>query len=164
MIPALRRELADEPFDVLVLNAGILEAQGPMELGLESIERQLQVNALGPLRVVAALNEGLASGAKIALVTSRMGSVVDNTSGGYYGYRMSKAALNAAGKSLAIDLSARGIAVVLLHPGFVRTRMTSHHGDVDPAMAATNLVARIDELTVERTGRFVHANGEELPW
>jgi NAD(P)-dependent dehydrogenase (short-subunit alcohol dehydrogenase family) len=164
VVPALRRELADESFDVLVLNAGILEPQGPMDLGLASIERQLQVNAIGPLRVVAALGEGLASGAKIALVTSRMGSVGDNTSGGYYGYRMSKAALNAAGKSLAIDLAGRGIAVVLLHPGFVRTRMTSHHGDVDPATAASNLVARIDELSVERTGRFMHANGEELPW
>lgn len=164
VIPALRRALSDEVFDTLVLNAGILEAQGSMDLGLDAIERQLEVNALGPLRVVAALAEGLATGAKIALITSRMGSIADNTSGGYYGYRMSKAALNAAGKSLAIDLAPRGIAVVLLHPGFVRTRMTGHHGDVDPAMAAAKLVERIDELAVERTGRFLHANGEELPW
>jgi NAD(P)-dependent dehydrogenase (short-subunit alcohol dehydrogenase family) len=93
-----------------------------------------------------------------------MGSIADNSSGGYYGYRMSKAALNAAGMSLAQDLRSRGIAVLILHPGFVRTQMTAGHGAIAPAESARGLVDRIDELTLENTGRFLHMNGEALPW
>ena len=103
-------------------------------------------------------------GAKVALITSRMGSIADNSSGGSYGYRMSKAALNAAGRSLAIDLAARGIAVGLLHPGYVRTDMTGGSGNVEASEAAAMLVARIDELDAAKSGSFRHANGEELPW
>jgi NAD(P)-dependent dehydrogenase (short-subunit alcohol dehydrogenase family) len=77
---------------------------------------------------------------------------------------MSKAALNAAGRSLAIDLAPRGVVVAMLHPGFVRTPMTGGRGDVDPATAAHNLLARIDELTLATSGSFVHANGSPLPW
>src|SRR5690606_28790840 len=118
-----------------------------------------QVNALGPLLTVHAFADRRESGAKVALVTSRMGSIADNTSGGSYGYRMSKAALNAAGKSLAIDLAPRGVAVVILHPGYVRTDMTGRTGNVDPGEAAAMLVARIDELDAASRGRFLHANG-----
>jgi NAD(P)-dependent dehydrogenase (short-subunit alcohol dehydrogenase family) len=93
-----------------------------------------------------------------------MGSIADNGSGGYYGYRMSKAAVNAAGVSLARDLAGRGIAVALLHPGMVATDMTGRHG-IAPADAARGVIARIDALSVENTGRFWHAGtGEELPW
>ncbi len=81
-----------------------------------------------------------------------------------YGYRMSKAAVNMAGKSLAQDLKGDGVAVALLHPGFVRTDMTGGNGMVDPDESAAGLVARIDELDLERTGTFWHANGEQLPW
>jgi NAD(P)-dependent dehydrogenase (short-subunit alcohol dehydrogenase family) len=88
----------------------------------------------------------------------------DNGSGGYYGYRMSKAALNAAGVSLAHDLKPRGIAVVILHPGAVRTDMTRGHGMIDADESVRGLLRRIDELTLESTGRFLHQNGEVLPW
>ena len=131
---------------------------------VDRIERQFRVNALGPLLTVHAFAETLASGAKVALITSRMGSMADNTSGGSYGYRMSKAALNAAGRSLANDLASRGIAVGLLHPGYVRTDMTGGRGDVEPAEAAARLVERIDDLSTANSGTFRHANGEELPW
>jgi len=77
---------------------------------------------------------------------------------------MSKAALNAAGVSLARDLAAAGVAVAILHPGFVRTEMTERTGNVDPADAAKQLVDRIDALTPETTGTFWHANGQVLPW
>ena len=97
-------------------------------------------------------------------MTSRMGSISDNTSGGYYGYRISKAALNVAGKSLAEDLRREGIAVALLHPGYVQTDMTGHGGDVTPAQAAAGLVRRVDELNLENSGSFWHANGQRLPW
>jgi NAD(P)-dependent dehydrogenase (short-subunit alcohol dehydrogenase family) len=93
-----------------------------------------------------------------------MGSIGDNTSGGSYGYRMSKAALNAAGVSLAHDLRGRGVAVVLLHPGFVKTDMTHGSGNATAPEAARDLIKRIDELTLATTGRFLHANGEQLPW
>src|SRR5690606_18896752 len=108
--------------------------------------------------------DNLHSGSKLACITSRMGSMGDNTSGGYYGYRMSKAALNAACVSLAHDLKPRGIAVIVLHPGYVQTRMVGFSDDIPPDQAAANLVKRIDELTLENTGVFLHANGERLPW
>ena len=93
-----------------------------------------------------------------------MGSVADNTSGGSYGYRMSKAAVNIAGVSLARDLEADGIAVALLHPGWVRTEMTGNTGNASAGEAAAGLLARIEELNMQNTGRFWHANGEPLPW
>jgi len=82
----------------------------------------------------------------------------------HYGYRMSKAALNAAGKSLMHDLQPQGIAVIILHPGYVSTRMTSNHGQIEPDQSAKLLLQRIDQLTLETSGKFFHANGEELPW
>jgi NAD(P)-dependent dehydrogenase (short-subunit alcohol dehydrogenase family) len=116
--------LGSTKVDLLIIVAGILEADTLDTLDVASVERQLAVNAVGPLRIASALARRVRDGGKIALMTSRMGSIEDNTSGGYYGYRMSKAALNAAGKSLALDLAPRGVSVAILHPGFVRTRMT----------------------------------------
>jgi NAD(P)-dependent dehydrogenase (short-subunit alcohol dehydrogenase family) len=106
----------------------------------------------------------MSKGSKVALVSSRVGSLADNTSGGMYAYRMSKTALNMAGVSLAKDLATRGILVVLLHPGFIRTDMTGGAGNDDPPIAAKGLLARIDSLTPETSGHFYHANGQELPW
>ncbi len=150
--------------DGLIVVAGVLERHGLDNFNAASIARQLETNALGPIRSVVALKGALKAGAKVGLLTSRMGSIADNTSGGAYGYRMSKAALNMGGKSLAIDLKAAGIAVVLLHPGFVRTEMTGGSGNVDADEAARGILARMDELTLARSGAFMHANGEELPW
>ena len=163
-VAALAERLGDESIDVLVNNAGLLASEALGRLDFDSIRRQLEVNALGPLRVTQALLPRLSEGSKVAIVTSRMGSIADNSSGGSYGYRMSKAAVNAAGVSLARDLAGRGIAVVLLHPGYVRTRMTGNNGNVEPAEAAAGLLARIDQLSVDATGQFRHANGEQLPW
>lgn len=163
-VDALAQRLADARIDILVPNAGILERDTFADPGFDGIRRQFTVNALGPLLVVHALRDRLADGAKIGLITSRMGSVEDNTSGGYYGYRASKAALNAIGKSLALDLAPRGISVVLLHPGYVATDMVGGSGDVSPEQAAKQLIERIDALTPERSGTFQHANGATLPW
>jgi NAD(P)-dependent dehydrogenase (short-subunit alcohol dehydrogenase family) len=160
----LAARLARIEIGLLIHSAGILRRQGLPELDFEGIRQQFEVNALGPLRVIAALLPNLGPGSKIALITSRMGSLGDNQSGSHYGYRMSKAALNMAGISLAIDLRARGIAVVILHPGFVRTDMTAQRGELDPARAAVGLVARIDELGLESSGSFLHQNGTPLPW
>lgn len=162
-VAALARRI-EAPIDVLINNAGILSHESLDDLDFASIRKQLEVNALGPLRVTAALAPRFARGSKVAIITSRMGSIADNTSGGSYGYRMSKAAVNAAGVSLARDLGKRGVAVAILHPGFVRTDMTGGHGNLDPAESARLLWQRIDGLTLESSGTFWHANGEVLPW
>jgi len=163
-VAELARRLTGRSIDVLVAVAGVLVRDTLEALDLDVVRDQIEVNALGPLRVVSSLLPNLRSGSKVALITSRMGSLADNGSGSYYGYRMSKAALNMAGKSLSIDLKGRGIAVCLLHPGFVRTRMTGGNGDVEPDVAAGRLLQRIDGLTLEESGAFWHANGERLPW
>jgi NAD(P)-dependent dehydrogenase (short-subunit alcohol dehydrogenase family) len=160
----LRQKLRGMTLDILVNNAGILHVEYLKQMDWDHIQKQLDINAIGPLRVTHTLLDNLVAGSKVALVTSRMGSIQDNNSGGYYGYRMSKAALNAAGKSLAIDLRPRGIAVALLHPGYVRTDMTQHNGDIMPDIAASRLMQRIDELTLDTTGGFWHSNGERLEW
>ena len=163
-IKTLRQRMQGVAIDVLINNAGIFKDETLGAMNFESIEEQLAVNATAALRVTHALLDNLHKGSKIGLITSRMGSVGDNSSGGYYGYRMSKAALNAAGKSLAQDLKARGISVAILHPGYVSTRMVDFTGDVSPAQSAKGLVARLDALTLKTTGTFWHANGEVLPW
>ena len=164
---ALQRAAAGvDRVDVLIANAGLLSRQTLNDVADDRgrIEEQFAVNALGPLLTVHAFLDKLVPGSRVALITSRMGSVADNSSGGSYGYRMSKAALNAAGRSLALDLASRGVAVGLLHPGYVRTEMTGRSGDVEPSEAAAMLVARIDELDSQTSGTFRHANGTELPW
>jgi len=157
-------ELLDGPLDILVNNAGIFLNETLDDMDLDSIRRQLEINTLAPLNMVHSLLPLLTEGSKIANITSRMGSVADNTSGAYYGYRASKAALNAIGKSLAMDLKPEGIAVAQLHPGFVQTRMVGFNGDITPAEAAAGLLARIDELTLDNSGGFWHSNGQLLPW
>ena len=152
---------------MLINNAGVGRWGGDDLLDPKTRDEtllQFRINAVGPVIVTQTLLPLLASGAKVGIVTSRMGSVEDNTSGGAYGYRMSKAAVNIAGKSLALDLKDRGIAVALLHPGYVRTDMTGGKGDVDTATAAEGLIRRLDELRLATSGGFWHANGQPLPW
>jgi NAD(P)-dependent dehydrogenase (short-subunit alcohol dehydrogenase family) len=161
---ALLRATEGKRLDVLLHNAGVLVPESLDSLDAAQIRRQFEVNAIAPLRLTKALLPRLGEGSKVALVSSRAGSIGDNGSGGMYGYRMSKAALNMAGVSLARDLAGRGILVALLHPGFIRTEMTGGAGNDDPPVAAKGLLARIDEVTKERSGRFFHANGEELPF
>ena len=150
--------------DILFNNAGIMRRNALEDLNLMTMREQYEVNSLAPLRVTAALMDRLSEGSKVAMVTSRMGSIADNDSGSHYGYRMSKAALNMGAKSLSLDLSPRGIAVCVLHPGWVRTDMTRGNGLIDADESAAGLMARIDGLTMENTGSFWHSNGDELPW
>jgi len=153
------------PIDLLIHNAGLLERTTLTDLNPESIRRQFEVNALAPLRLTAALLPQLSAGSRLVLMTSRMGSIGDNSSGDSYGYRMSKVALCMAGKSLSIDLKPRGIAVAILHPGLVSTAMTGFTSvGISPEQAVRGLLARIDGLTLENSGTFWHANGEVLPW
>jgi len=164
-VERLAAALEGRDIDVLINNAGILLARETIEdLNWDEIRQQFEVNTLGPMRVTRALLPCLKDGGKIAIVSSRVGSIADNTTGGRYGYRISKTAVNMAGVCLAHDLRDRGIAVVLLHPGYVRTGLTGMNGDIDADESARGLIARIDETNMERTGTFWHANGSELPW
>lgn len=163
-ISALANALQGVAIDVLINNAGMLRDESLGQLNPDSIRAQFETNALAPLRITDRLAERLTANAKVVLITSRMGSIADNSSGGRYGYRMSKAALNAAGMSLACDLKPRGVAVAILHPGLVGTEMIGGHGDLTPDQAAERLVARIDALSLDNTGSFWHSNGQVLPW
>jgi NAD(P)-dependent dehydrogenase (short-subunit alcohol dehydrogenase family) len=154
--------------DWLLSVAGILVLDEFGAIDLAQVRRQIEVNAMGPLRLVQAMRDRLDSGSKVGIVTSRVGSLSDNTSGGMYGYRMSKAAANMAGLNLHHELSKRGIAVLLIHPGQVRTGMTKNFFNstnyVNPDQAAAGIIRNMDELTLETAGRFRHANGEYLTW
>ena len=163
-LQALQKALRGVTINLLINNAGILNNEKLGDLDVEAIRRQFEVNALAPLRITERLAPQMPAGSKLALVTSRMGSLADNTSGGAYGYRMSKAALNMAGRCLALDLKARGIAVAMLHPGMVSTEMIGGRGDISAAEAAVRLADRIDALGLGNTGTFWHADGEVLPW
>jgi len=161
----LRENLKDTKIDVLVQNAGIAEFNSLSNLDPQSILNQFEVNALSPLCFVQSMINNLSESAKIALISSRMGSIEDNTSGGSYGYRMSKVALCMAGKSLSVDLKSKDISVAILHPGLVSTRMTGFTTNgIQPEESVKGLIQRIDELTINNSGTFWHSNGEILPW
>lgn len=166
-LQALAQKIAGRRLDWLINNAGIAGGLGLRDIDANTVEsfiRMYQVNSLGPLLTTQSLLDNLSSGCKVGLVTSRMGSIEDNDSGGSYAYRMSKAALNAAGKSLSIDLKPKGIAIAILHPGWVRTDMTGHGGLIDSDESARGLLDRMAELTLETSGTFWHMNGDVLPW
>lgn len=156
--------LSDLKIDLLINNAGVLADESLEDMSVATLEYQFRVNSMGPLLVTQMLRKQLIKGAKVALITSRMGSLTDNTSGGRYGYRMSKAALNIAGVSLAHDLKEYQVAVALLHPGYVQTEMVNNSGDISAAVAVERLMQRIDGLNMSNTGTFWHSNGEVLPW
>jgi NAD(P)-dependent dehydrogenase (short-subunit alcohol dehydrogenase family) len=159
----LQALLDKQPLDVIIHNAGVMSDETLQLLDLERIRYQFEVNSIAPLRLTQTLLGNLRNGSKVALITSRMGSIDDNSAGGMYGYRMSKSALNMAGKSLSIDLKPLGIAVGIFHPGMVATALTGEQG-INPAEAAQQLLDRIDELTLDSSGQFFHANGNALPW
>jgi NAD(P)-dependent dehydrogenase (short-subunit alcohol dehydrogenase family) len=162
-LEAVSSELGDTQLDILINNAGIFENETFDDLDFDRIRRQFEVNALGALLVTSTLQRHLSVGSKIILLTSRMGSIDDNGSGSFYGYRMSKAALNMAGVNLAHDFRSKGIAVAILHPGMVATEMTGRNG-IPATESAEGLIARMDELQLRDSGGFWHANGERLPW
>jgi NAD(P)-dependent dehydrogenase (short-subunit alcohol dehydrogenase family) len=163
-IKQLANAVGNTMIDLLINNAGILNTETLDSLDFGSVLEQLQVNALGPLRVTHALLGNLRDGAKVVNLTSRMGSIEDNNSGGYYGYRMSKAALNMATRNLAVDLKGRGMIVVAIHPGMVQTDMTRGFGMVTPEASVSSMNQFIDQLTPEQSGHLWHYQGTQIPW
>ena len=162
-VAKLADELANVILDILINNAGILRSDTIDSVDFDHMLELYKVNTLGPLRVTRALRENLREGSKVGIVTSRVGSIEDNSSGNNYAYRASKAAANMVGMNLRHDLGASGIAVALLHPGLVATDMTGGRG-ISAQDAARGLIARMDDLNLENTGGFWHAEGYPLPW
>ncbi len=164
---ALAAELAGEPIDILVSNAGIgRDVRRLGQIDFAHVQRMLAVNTVGPLKLVETFAPNLAAGRerRLLVVSSAMGAIGANLSGGHYGYRASKAGLNAIGRSLAIDLFPRGITVVMLHPGWVRTA----GADDDAPITATESVAAMRDfarrLGNHQTGGFYTYAGQPLPW
>ncbi len=163
----LRGRFAGRSLDVLINNAGMMEWAGTVgALDYDVMSRSMEVNAYGPLRVVEAVLPALkrANGAKIANITSKMGSITDNSSGGSYAYRMSKTALNMATRSMAMDLRRDKIIAFVMHPGWVQTRMGGQSALIDVETSAAALLGIIDGATSAESGRFWEWNGQEIGW
>ncbi|HVV82872.1 MAG TPA: SDR family oxidoreductase [Kofleriaceae bacterium] len=160
--------VGDTPVDLLVNNAGVYggDEQSVRGVDFEDAVRTFQTNALGPLRVALALLPNLrrARGAKIVSLTSGMGSIADNTSGGFYAYRMSKAALNMAARGLAVDLRKDGIISVVINPGWVQTDMGGAGASIDIDTSVTSMLREIDALTLADTGTFRNWRGGTFAW
>lgn len=154
--------------DAIYHVAGVLGLDELGAIDYDDVRRQFEINTIGPLRTIEACLDLLGEGSKVGILTSRVGSLTDNTSGGMYAYRISKAAANMAGLNLHHDLSRRGISVLMLHPGMVATDLTKDYpGDhqyIQPEEAAAGLISDVDALTLETSGRFQHSNGSFLPW
>ena len=169
-VDALAARLTAEgvKLDAVFHVAGVLGLDELGSIDYDDVRRQLEINTIGPLRTIEAVRDLLHDGSKVGIVTSRVGSLADNSSGGMYAYRISKAAANMVALNLHHDLSKRGISVLALHPGMVATDLTKDYpGDYDyitPDQAAEGLIADLDALTPETSGRFQHSNGTFLPW
>jgi NAD(P)-dependent dehydrogenase (short-subunit alcohol dehydrogenase family) len=167
-VRAFARGLGEAPVGLLVNNAAVYggSRQRIDDLDFDDVLRTFETNALGPLRVTVAVLPLLrrARGAKIVHLTSGMGSIADNGSGGFYAYRMSKAALNMASKSLSNDLRAAGIASVVINPGWVQTDMGGPGASTTPRDSVAAMLGRIDALTPEQNGAFLNWKGGEYPW
>lgn len=167
-IQKAREEFTGGHLDMIINNAGTWSEESINDLEQEAtyvqMRNTMEINAFAPLKVTSIFLPLLNKSSKLIFITSRMGSIADNSSGGRYAYRMSKAALNMAGKSLAEDLKNQGIAVGVIHPGFVKTRMTGFSGMIEAQESAQNIIHRIKELNLQNTGTFWHSNGEILPW
>ncbi|MEX1204441.1 MAG: SDR family oxidoreductase [Dongiaceae bacterium] len=166
-IATLAELLADEALDILVNNAGV---GGPREgFGETDTAAWLEVfraNSIAPLHMAERFIDHLMRGRRklIVSLTSRMGSIADNTGGGYYIYRSSKAALNAAMKSLAIDLAPRGVTVVVFHPGWVKTDMGGPGAQITPQASVAGMRKKIAALGLADSGRFFNYDGGAIPW
>lgn len=158
--------LKDRPIDVLINNAGIYIGKGQCLGGFnyKEWEEILRVNLLAPMKVTEALYPQLRLGElkRIVMISSKMGSITDNTSGGSYLYRSSKSALNAAARSLAWDLREDGMCVLLLHPGWVKTDMGGKNASITPRQSVEAMRDLIHTLPLEKTGCFFDYQGKKL--
>ena len=162
-IDAFIGALGDRKIDLFLNNAGVASIDPDDRAGFL---KTLEINAVAPTILARKLKDHVAKSdqKKMAVVTSRMGSIGDNDGGGYIPYRASKAAVNAAWKSLAIDMKGDGISVVMLHPGHVKTDMGGSNAPVTTTDSASGMRQRIDETDLGNSGRFVDYQGKQIEW
>lgn len=164
----LARDLKDKPIDVLFCNAGMFgkRGQGVGSVDYDIWAEVMRVNLLAPMACVEALVDRVAASTRrqIVMMSSRLGSIGANATGGEVVYRSSKAALNAVTKSLSIDLRSRGITIVAVHPGWVKTDMGGSGADLTPEQSVAGLKRVVEGLTPASTGRFFNYDGAEIPW
>jgi len=171
-IQKITSELGNLKLDIVIHNAGVYPSDNIENLSSDQFNQAFQVNAVAPMLLSSALLPNLSAGSKLIFITSRMGSIADNGSGGSYAYRMSKAALNMGAVSMAKDLKSKEIIVGILHPGMVETDMTSRFGvkagvgvAISVELSAEKILERTEQFTLEKSGQFQHAiTGEVLPW
>jgi len=172
-IAAFRVQFGHQPLDLLLNVAGIMappEQDSLQTTSLQTLDRTFRVNAFGPFMLTQALLPNLLSAEKpkIGMMSSRVGSIADNSSGGSYAYRASKAALNSISKSLAVDLQPKGVVVVVMHPGYVKTAIDPNTHTMKEAVlpdeAASKLWKVLQSKEMADTGKFWHREGMELPW
>lgn len=166
-IASLAGQLAGQSLDVLINNAGVLLRAGSLGgVDWQMAEACFQVNTLGPLRIAESLLPSIKQNqpGKIVNVTSQMGSIDDNGSGGAYAYRISKAALNMGTKSMAMDLADDGVVTFVIHPGWVQTDMGGPNAKITTQQCVEGMLSVIDDATPEHNGRFMNWDGTELPW
>jgi len=164
----LKAAVGSTPISLLFANAGIMGDRA-VSLGSVDVEEVLhlvRINSLAPLKLTEALADNVANSTSklIAFQSSQMGSISDNTSGGYYAYRVSKAALNMIAKGVANDLKSRGVTVVALHPGWVKTRMGGASAPVTVEQCVSGQQGLFDRLTVADSGQFFNYDGKQLGW
>lgn len=167
-VNALKAKLKNHPIDILLNNAGIMGhgTRNFKDLKIDKLDRIFNVNSLGALRVTQALLPNLQDGSRkiVASVSSRMGSIEENTTGGGLGYRASKSALNSFNKSLSIEFAEQGFVFVVLHPGWVRTDMTSVKATYSTEESADKLYQVVSKLNPKDNGHFYDLHGEPVPW
>ena len=165
---ALSHQLSDRAIDVLLSNAGIY---GPKSLGFGDVDPEtwrevFEVNTIAPMMLVQAFVEQVAASQRklVAIISSKVGSIADNGSGGSYIYRSSKTAVNQVVKSLSIDLAGHGISVLSLHPGWVMTDMGGPNAETSTADSVAGLKSILQTAGPEQSGLFIEYNGEAIPW
>jgi NAD(P)-dependent dehydrogenase (short-subunit alcohol dehydrogenase family) len=166
-IEALSLVLRDQAMDVLINNAGLFGSSQTLDsLNEKDWHEVFQTNTIAPVKMVQTFKQHLLASQKklVVNITSKMGSTDDNTSGGYYIYRSSKAALNMVTKSLAIDLKAHNITVIALHPGWVETSMGGTTAPTKPSESIQMMRTVIDKVNLNNSGQFLDYKGEIIPW
>lgn len=165
---ALGDQLGDRPIDILLSNAGIYGSKGLSfgEVDAKEWRQVLEVNTIAPLMLVQTFVEQVAASQQklVAVISSKVGSIADNSSGGSYVYRSSKTAVNQVVKSLSIDLASRDIAVISLHPGWVQTDMGGPNAEISPDESVSGLKSILQSAGLSQSGQFIEFNGDSIPW
>ncbi|MDH3386911.1 MAG: SDR family oxidoreductase [Gammaproteobacteria bacterium] len=167
-LATLAGELGDRPIDILLSNAGIYGPSGVSFGKVDAAEWRevLEVNTIAPLMLAQALVEQVAASQQklIAVISSKVGSIADNSSGGSYLYRSSKTAVNQVVKCLSIDLAERGISAISLHPGWVQTDMGGPNAEIDTDTSVSGLKSILQSAGPAQNGQFIEYNGNIIPW